>query len=263
MKKVLILGLSLVLTFSLMMPVLAQGMYQYGNDNSGNNENPEDGEEVDDDSLSESDQPAQNQVQAQNQNQQQAQVQASNQGETNQLRANIATRAKNIEELRNMISENRQKLQDEIKNLGNENIQKVWRNQNQVREAVHALLASEDLMGGIGSQVSAIAQQFNNSLQKTVQAEERIQARSKLKLFFFGGDNLAAEELKNEVVQNQDKIGQLMMFKESCQCSEEVRQILEEQIENMQQEQDRLMQLAKEQQNKKGIFGWLVGWLKK
>jgi len=42
-----------------------------------------------------------------------------------------------------------------------------------------------------------------------------------------------------------------------CDCGEEVKAMLQEQIQNMEQEQVRLQQLAQNEKKNKGVFGWL------
>ncbi len=133
----------------------------------------------------------------------------------------------------------------------------VYQNQNQVRSAVHALLAMENMTGGIGQQVSAIARNFNNSVQSTIRAEEKIMSKSGFSRFFSGGDEEAAEELEAEVGANKLRIQQLKQLKEECDCGEEVKAMFQEQIQSMEQEQLRLEQLAKKEKASKGIFGWM------
>ena len=179
------------------------------------------------------------------------------------IQAQQQTRARNTEQLQTMIQEKQQEMNQELQSLGDKDKQKVYQNQNQVRAAVHVLLATEDLIGGIGTQVSEIAQQFNNSVQKTILAEEKIQNRGGLARFFFGGDKDSAEVIEQEVNQSQERILVLKQLRDDCPCQQEVEEVISEQIQNIEQEQNRLEQLAQEQKIKKGVFGWLFGWLSK
>lgn len=197
------------------------------------------------------------------QNQLQAATQVQNQGEDLQVNQQEQIKAKNVDELKQMIKERKQQIDQELQSLSNKTKQKVFENQNQVREAVHAFLAAEDLVGGIGQQVSAIAREFNNSVEKTILAEEKIQSRNKIKEFFLGGDKVAALELKQEADQNRIRIQELKQLKGDCECEQEVMELIEEKIQLTEQEQTRLEQLVLEQLEKKGLFGWLFGWLKK
>lgn len=161
-----------------------------------------------------------------------------------------------MNQLKEQIQLKKQDMQKESQGM-NEDAQKVYQNQNRVREAVHALQQMKGFVGGIGPQISEIANHFNNSVKNTIEAEEKIQSRSAFSRFFAGGDNKAAEDIEKEVQQNQEKIQELKQLKDECDCEEEVKQMLQEQIQNMDQEQTRLQQLAQVEKNKKGLFGWI------
>ncbi|HRY52428.1 MAG TPA: hypothetical protein P5089_01080 [Candidatus Portnoybacteria bacterium] len=205
--------------------------------------------------------------QVQAQSQVQTQQQTKNQGETTaiqnqqqtQLELMTAVKAKTVSELKEAISQKREELQQELQGLG-EKEQKVYQNQNQVREAVHALLAAEDLTDGIGKQVSVIAQEFNNSVQKTIKAENKIQERGWLKRLWDGGDKEAADEISNEVKLNAGKVQQLLDLQKNCtKCSAEIKAVIEEQIQKVTAEQTRLENLSKEEKKAAGVWGWFKG----
>ena len=155
-----------------------------------------------------------------------------------------------------MVQARQQEMKQEMQEMG-QGQQNMYMNQNQVRLAVHALLAMEGLVGGIGKNVSEIARGFNNSIQSTIKAEEKIQTRGRIARFFMGGDHEAAEEMEQEVNRNRERIQELKQLKEQCECDEEVMNMFQEQIQNMEQEQNRLQGLAQAEKKSKGIFGWL------
>ena len=275
MKKIIFLSLVFILSASI---VFAQGT---GNKNSdagnsestqeseGNNQEPQQGSAVQENQLESPqgngvDEPVQTQNQVQNQEQERVNEQTGeSNGETvgEQIRQQV--RAVNIEQLKEMIKNKKQEMNQEFQEIKDKKRQIVYRNQNTVREAVHTLLASEDLIGNIGSEVSKIAREFNNSVQKTIQAEEKIQKRNMVVEFFFGGDEEAAEDILQETNKNKEKIQQLKDLKQQCDCDEEVKNVIQEQIQNIEQEQNRLGQLAQKEKSNKGLFGWLFGWLRK
>ncbi len=169
-------------------------------------------------------------------------------------------KAGTISEARSMVQERKQEMAQEMQILSNVE-QKVYKNQNKVREAVHALLAMEDLVKGIGPQVSQIAREFNNSIEKTVMAEEKIQKRNVFARFFMGGDKKAAEEIEGELTQNRQRVLELRQLKKDClDCDEEVETMMQEQIENIEQEQGRLQQLVNKEKKSRGVFGWIRSW---
>lgn len=161
-----------------------------------------------------------------------------------------------MEQIQTMIQQRQQEMNQEIQGMTSSK-QKTYQNQNQVRLAVHALLAMENLTGGIGKNVSAIAREFNNSIQATLRAEERIQTRSGLVRLFVGGDEKAAEEIEQEVNRNRLRIQQLIQYMNNCDCGQQVKAMLQEQIQNMEQEQNRLEQLAQKEKSSKGLLGWI------
>ncbi|MFH1683170.1 MAG: hypothetical protein ABIA37_05235 [Candidatus Woesearchaeota archaeon] len=165
-------------------------------------------------------------------------------------------RARNYSELKEMMQERKQEMIQEMENWS-EDKQKVYQNQNIVREAVHSFLAMENLTDGIGPRVSEIARNFNNSVQATIRAEEKIQMRSAIARFFAGGDKDAADELEKEIGENQLRVQELKQLKEQCNCSSEVKAMFGEQVQNMEQEQNRLQELAQKEKKSKGLFGWL------
>ena len=115
----------------------------------------------------------------------------------------------------------------------------------------------ENLTGGIGPQVREVARNFNNSIQSTLRAEEKIEARGRFIRFFAGGDSEAAEELEQQVNQSRQRIQQLKQLRDECDCSEAVKTLMQEQIQNMEQEQDRLQGLAQAERKSKGMLGWI------
>ena len=167
---------------------------------------------------------------------------------------------KNMTQIREQINEQIRERQQEMNGSMagmNARMKNVYMNQNQVRLAVHALLAMENLTGGIGRNISQIARQFNNSVMSTIRAESKIQNRSRIARFFAGGDSEAADELEQDVNQNMLRIQELQKLRQQCNCSEEVRAMIQEQVQNMELEQNRLRQLAQAEKQKKGLFGWL------
>jgi len=188
--------------------------------------------------------------------------QIQNKGEEQQLQTQQQAQLRlgnptTIGEAKAQVQEQKRVMEQELQGMS-EKGQKVYRNQNQVREAVHALLALEGVTGGIGQQVSAVAKEFNNSVQATIRAEQRIETRSGFTRFFAGGDAAAAKELEQETTRNRERLQQLQQLHDSCaDCGTEAKTMLQEQIKTMEQEQTRLRELADKEQKSKGLFGWM------
>lgn len=192
----------------------------------------------------------------------QIEQQTQNQGEEGQLiiMQQQVTAAK-VSELKQTIQQKQQEMNQEAQLMG-EKERKVYQNQNQVRLAVHSLLEMKDVIGGIGPQVSQIAQEFNNSVQATIKAEEKIQTRNRIVRFFVGGDAESAEQVEQEVSRNRERIQRLYQLEEQCDCDEQIKTMLQEQIQNMEQEQERLRQLAQNEKEYKWSLGRLLNWAK-
>ncbi len=184
--------------------------------------------------------------------------QINSKGESQQLNIQnkVQAGADEIQGIKNRVQEKIRQINHSLQ-IVDKFQQNAVQNQNQVRVAVHTLLALENFTGGIGKNISAIARNFNNSLQATIRAEERIQARSRITRFFMGGNKGAAEEIEEKIDQNKDRIQELKRLKEECDCDEEILNMVQEQIQNMEQEQNRLQELAQNEKKSKGIFGWL------
>ena len=127
---------------------------------------------------------------------------------------------------------------------------------NRVRLAVHALLAAENRTGGIGQNVSAIAREVNNSVEKTLAAEEQIRTRHGFMRFLFGGDAEAARLIESEAQRNRERAAELRQSIENCTCDAETKTMLREQVRMIEQEQDRLTALAEEEMRHRGLFSW-------
>jgi len=165
-------------------------------------------------------------------------------------------RAQTSTELEDSVEDKELELEQELAGKSRDE-KEILKNQNEIRLAVHAFLAMEDLVGSVGKQISAIAREFDNSIQATINAEERIASRSSLAKMFIGGDQEAAEDLEEEVKSNKVRIETLKRLKDECKCGPEVKELFREQVESMEQEVNRLGELAKDEKDSKGLFGWL------
>lgn len=157
--------------------------------------------------------------------------------------------------LKQSIEQRRQELEQEVASTTLED-QDVLEGANQVRLAVHALLVSKDLLGGIGQQVSEIAQQMNDSVASTTNAEVQIQSRGFFKRLLFGGDSSAADTISQEVAQNQGNVQTLTDLLSQANVSTDMQATLVEQITALQAEQARLQDLARKEKSRWGIFSW-------
>ena len=165
------------------------------------------------------------------------------------------TPAQTIEQFKQMLEKRKQELEQEASSTAT-STRAILKEANQVRLGVHALLASKDLLGGIGQQVSEIAQQMNQSVATTTNAEAQIQSRGFWTKLLFGGDSEAANTIADQVSQNKERIQQISDLLSQATTSAEVKAELQTQLEAMNQEQVRLEALAKSQNSLWGLFSW-------
>lgn len=188
------------------------------------------------------------QLQLQDQTQQQLQDQDRDQLRTHQeLNLFLEQRAQTMEQ-------ERSQLQETERN--------IYQKQDQVRIAVDALVATATVTNNNAEQIRQLAQSIGDSVQQSVQAEMRIQNRNWLQYLFAGGDQNSSQELKQITEQNRNRIQEMQQLWQSCDCDEQLRNTIQEQIRNMEQEQLRLQAIAATEQQRKGIFQYLFGWLK-
>jgi hypothetical protein len=159
-----------------------------------------------------------------------------------------------INDVRENHTKSQESLNATLRNISSGERDRI-KNENEVRIAVTTLLETEDLSGGIGRNVSAIAREFNDSASSTQKLEDRIQSRNSFVRLFFGGDRDAARELANQTARNNVRIVELQQLISSVTLDAEVRTTMEDQVRIIQQEQDRLQQLAAREQEDRGLFG--------
>ena len=161
-----------------------------------------------------------------------------------------------LDELKQSMQQKQQQLNAEFEGSSNK-AQQMMNNQNQVKVAAQTLSQMENMLGNKGQQISAIAKEFNNSVQATINSEEKIQAKNAFSRLFTGGNKEAGEELNAQVIKNQEQIQELKQLKEETDCDEEVKVMMQEQINQMEGEQQRLQELAQKEISSKGMFGWI------
>lgn len=163
--------------------------------------------------------------------------------------------ASSFDDLEQKIEMRKHELEDEEASTTPE-LRDVVKNANEVRLAVHSLLASKELLGGIGPQVSEIAKDMNDSVATTTVVEVKLQSRGLLTRLFFGGDSAAAEVISQEVARNQQRIDDLTKLLGEANVPADIQAILKAQITAIQEAQTRLLDLAQKEQKQWGLFSW-------
>lgn len=164
-------------------------------------------------------------------------------------------RAFSSADLKQRIEIRKQKLDSEEASTTPE-LRDIMSGANGMRLAVHALLSAQDLVGGIGQQVSEIAKEVDRSVASTTNAEVKIQSRGFFTRFLFGGDSTSAEVIAQEAAQNQARIESLTTLLAQTNVSADVQAVLNTQIAALKEAQTRLQELAKKEQKSWGLFSW-------
>jgi hypothetical protein len=126
-----------------------------------------------------------------------------------------------------------------------------------VAEFVENLLLVADREGGIGEQVRVIAQQQNQAVSSTIQIMEKVQTRSRVRTFLFGSDYKNLGALRSETVQTRNRLEQLNRLMESAQ-NEGDKTELQNQIQALEQEQEKIENFVNDRESKFSLFGWLT-----
>ena len=130
-------------------------------------------------------------------------------------------------------------------------------NRSEVSKFVQTLLDNADKTGGIGQQVRTIAREQASTSSTTVDIISKIEKRSGLKTFLIGADYENIGSLRSEMVQTRNRIEQLRS--ELAGISTSTGKVaLEEELENMEQLQNKIQNFITENENKFSLFGWLV-----
>lgn len=164
------------------------------------------------------------------------------------------TSGRTIAQVREDRHKSLEKLNATLQNISSGDRDRI-KNENEIRIAVTTLLDVEDLSGGIGRNVSALARDFNNSASSMRTLEDRIQSRNSFVRLLFGGDREAARELATQTAQNNARIVELQQLISRATLDTEIRATIEDQLRIIQQEQERVQQLATREQEDRGLFG--------
>lgn len=141
-----------------------------------------------------------------------------------------------------------------------ESVRNIHNNQNKARVAAAVLATNSDLLGVLGPAVNRIANEYQESIAATIKIEERIQNRSWLSSFFFGGDDDAVADLEQYLMLQQKHTEELGRLIDVWGGNWTVKTILQEQITIMEQEQTRLQKVASEESVSKGLFNYILFW---
>jgi len=132
------------------------------------------------------------------------------------------------------------------------------REQAHVDLALFALSRAGNLSGTAGPELVRLAEEVNASHVYALRAEQQIRTRSSFMRMLIGGDREAARQMIQYADQNQQRIQAMAQMIMNCSdCDPQVRVMLEEQVQVLAREQNRLLTLGQQEMSERGLFGWL------
>jgi predicted RND superfamily exporter protein len=162
----------------------------------------------------------------------------------------------NVSDLHSQIQAERQSDQAQIANFtAAQQVRLV--HYYDVQVAAHALMSMQDIAGDIGPRVAAIADDINTSESNITPFEQRIDDRTGFFRFLFGGDKVAANQINDQVAQNQQRIQTLEQLAQNSTLQPDVQQAMQDQITVLEQEQSRLSNLTAAETNSSGLLWWI------
>jgi hypothetical protein len=208
----------------------------------------QDRDRLQDSSLHIGDQPIQDQAQLRDRLRDQLENPDQNQ-DRDRIRANDSAGLQEVISTSQIISE-------DVTNGLRADIRELARNRNRVEVGVVALIASQNMVGKEGGAIANLAQEIQSMHRTMIQEEEQIQSRGILTRFFFGGDSENATAIHNQLQQNQERMQQIRQYLNDCDCEEQVRTILQEQLQAMEEEHERLRKISENEVSTWGLFSW-------
>lgn len=176
------------------------------------------------------------------QQQVQQQVQTSNQNEEKKIQTQAREQTRNQEQIQQTEQINAEQYRNRANNF------------------VQNLLKIAERKDGVGQQIRTIAQEQNQSEDKTIQAMKKIQTRSRIKTFLMGSDYKNLGILRSELIQTRNRLEQLKRLMANVE-NEGDKTELQNQVKTLEQEQEKIENFIRDQEGKFSLFGWLVKWL--
>lgn len=108
-----------------------------------------------------------------------------------------------------------------------------------------------------GKQLKIIAQEQNQIKNNIDERVKKIRGRNKIQTFLFGSDYKNLGQLRSEMVKVRNQIQKLQNTSEEVK-NEDNRQILQQQIQTLEQEQTQINNFIKTNEGKFSLFGWFT-----
>lgn len=127
-----------------------------------------------------------------------------------------------------------------------------------VATSVQSLLkVAEKEKGGIGDKIKEIAKEQNDNKDDVADQINRIKNRSGFKTFFIGTDYKNIGQLRSKMVRTSNQIDRLKELLGQTTKAES-KTAIQAQIQILEQEQQKIGDLLKDNESKFSLFGWFV-----
>lgn len=127
---------------------------------------------------------------------------------------------------------------------------------SEVAEAVEKLLYIADRNGGIGEEIRKIAREQASSSEDIVEAVERVEERSKFKIFLIGTDYKNLGTIRSELVKMEARIAGLGREVEKLIPLEQ--ETIRAEIVALETERERLQKFIEDNEDSFSLFGWVA-----
>ena len=128
---------------------------------------------------------------------------------------------------------------------------------NVISEFVQNLLNVADSEKSIGQEVKAVATEQDQSKEKVAEVIDTVNNRNAIKTFLIGSDYKNLGELRSETVKTENQISKLENLLEKT-TSAGNQTVIQSQIQNLKQEQQKIESFVQTNENKFSLFGWFV-----
>lgn len=131
-----------------------------------------------------------------------------------------------------------------------------------VNEKLGEVSDQEESQGNteISDQIDQVVTEQEQSQGETVAAIEEVESRGKIKTFLVGTDYKNLGQLRSSLVQNRNQIRKLTRTMSQVQ-NEGDQTLLQEQLETLMQERERIKEVITTNQDSFSLFGWVTRFL--
>jgi len=183
---------------------------------------------------------------------------AQDRGASANMGGGLRVTPRNVEELKNAIDLRKSEFERSLASEEEERVLEIKRNQNRFKGAVQNLMIMENMVGGNSLRLREHAQNLNQLSARALELEIEFSDRNIFKKIFFGQKKKSKFDFSEIIDERELEISELKKILENCECTNEVKNIFEEQLEEIDLEHERLESFYIKESKKKGIFSWLV-----